>query len=112
MFGIGRDISGRREKENALRVSEEQFRQLADNIHEVFFVATPEPVRMVYLSPAYEEIWGRPRQEAYDRPAAWIDSVHPEDRAGVGSFFARCMQGIQSEMSIPHSPTRWFSSLD
>src|SRR5579862_8162416 len=53
MFGIARDISDRIEKEKALLASEEQFRQLADNIHEVFFVATPEPPRIAYLSPAY-----------------------------------------------------------
>jgi diguanylate cyclase (GGDEF)-like protein/PAS domain S-box-containing protein len=89
----------RKRSDEALLASEEQFRQLADNIHEVFFVVEPEPVRMAYLSPAYEEIWGRPRQEAYERPAAWIDSVHPEDREAVGNFFARCMQGIQSAMA-------------
>jgi diguanylate cyclase (GGDEF)-like protein/PAS domain S-box-containing protein len=99
MFGIARDISARKEKEAALRTSEEQFRQLADNIREVFFVLTPEPVRVAYVSPAYEEIWGRSRKEVYERPAAWIESVHPEDREGVGSFYARVMQGIQSEMA-------------
>jgi PAS domain S-box-containing protein len=99
MFGIARDISERKKAEDSLRASEEQFRQLADNIREVFFVLTPEPVRVTYVSPAYEEIWGRSRKEVYERPAAWIESVHPEDREGVGSFFVRLMQGIQSEMA-------------
>jgi PAS domain S-box-containing protein len=94
-----RDITARRHAEASLRTSEEQFRQLADNIREVFFVVTPEPIRVAYLSPAYEEIWGRPRQEVYDRAEAWIESVHPDERGGVGSYFARLMQGIQSEMS-------------
>ena len=114
MFGIGRDISDRMEKEKALLASEEQFRQLADNIHEVFFVATPEPPRMAYLSPAYEEIWGRTRQEVYDRPAAWIDSVHPEDRERVGGIFFQSMQGIQTEMSYrivrPDGSVRWIEA--
>ncbi len=114
MFGIGRDISDRIEKEKALLASEEQFRQLADNIHEVFFVATPEPARIAYLSPAYEEIWGRTRQEVYDRPAAWIDSVHPEDRERVGGIFFRSMQGIQTEMSYrivrPDGSVRWIEA--
>jgi PAS domain S-box-containing protein len=106
-----RDITARKHAEASLRTSEEQFRQLADNIREVFFVVTPEPIRVAYLSPAYEEIWGRPRQQVYDRPAAWIESVHPDERRGVGSYFARLMQGVQSEISYrierPDGSLRW-----
>jgi PAS domain S-box-containing protein len=106
-----RDITARKHAEAALRTSEEQFRQLADNIREVFFVVTPEPIRVAYLSPAYEEIWGRPRQQVYDRAAAWTESVHPDERRGVNSYFARLMQGIQSEISYrierPDGSLRW-----
>jgi two-component system sensor histidine kinase/response regulator len=111
LLGTVRDITERKQAESSLRTSEEQFRQLADNIHEVFFVATADPIKMVYFSPAYDEIWGRPRQEVYDRPAAWMESVHPEDREGVGRFFVRCMQGIKSEHSYrivrPDASVRW-----
>jgi two-component system sensor histidine kinase/response regulator len=106
-----RDTTARKDAEASLRTSEEQFRQLADSIREVFFVVTPEPIRVAYLSPGYEEIWGRPRQEAYDRATAWIESVHPDERAGVSSFFARLMQGMQSEISCrierPDGSLRW-----
>ena len=109
-----RDITESKRAEEKVRASEERFRQLADNIHEVFFALEPEPLRMAYLSPAYEEIWGRSRQEAYERPAAWIEAVHPEDREGVASFYARCMQGIQSEMSYrivrPDGSVRWIEA--
>ncbi len=114
MLGIGHDITQRKKVEEALRASEEQFRQLAENIHEVFFVVQTEPARMLYLSPAYEEIWGRSRQEVYDRPAAWIDSVYPEDREHVGRFFAQSMQGVQTEMSYrilrPDGSLRWIDA--
>jgi PAS domain S-box-containing protein len=106
-----RDITARKHAEASLRTSEEQFRQLADSIREVFFVVTPEPIQVAYLNPAYEEIWRRPRQEVYDRAAAWIESVHPDERGGVRSYFARLMQGIQSEMSFrierPDGTLRW-----
>jgi two-component system sensor histidine kinase/response regulator len=106
-----RDVTARKHAEASLRSSEEQFRQLADSIREVFFVVTPEPIRVTYLSRAYEEIWGRPRQEVYDRLGAWIESVRPDERGGVSSYFARLMQGIQSEMSYrierPDGSLRW-----
>ncbi len=42
-----------------LRNSEMRFRQLAENIEDVFFIATPELSESIYISPAFERIWGR-----------------------------------------------------
>jgi PAS domain-containing protein len=74
------DISDRRKTEHALQQSEEMFRMLAENIREIFFIFEPHAPRMAYISPACEEISGRPRSEFYQRADAWIDSVHSEDR--------------------------------
>ncbi len=104
----------RREAEESLQKSEEQFRQLVDNLHEVLFIHTPDPVRMAYISPAYDEIWGRPRQELYDRPEAWMESLHPEDREPVGRFYERAMQGVRTDMRYrvmrPDGSVRWIRS--
>jgi len=109
-----RDVTASKRAEEKLRVSEEQFRQLADNVREVFFILTPEPLQVSYLSPAYEEIWGRPRQEVYDWPPAWIELVHIEDRERVGAFYERCMQGIQLETEYrimrPDGSVRWINA--
>ena len=109
-----RDNTENKQAEEKLRASEEQFRQLAENIREVFFILTPEPVHMAYISPAYDEIWGRPRQELYDRPAAWIESVYAEDRERVGAFYGQCVQGIPSEMEYrvtrPDGSVRWINA--
>jgi PAS domain S-box-containing protein len=109
-----RDITTSKQAEEKLRASEEQFRQLAENIREVFFIIALEPVRVTYTSPAYEEIWGRSCQEVYDRPGAWMESVTVEDRERVGAYFARCLEGIQSELEYritrPDGSVRWIHS--
>jgi diguanylate cyclase (GGDEF)-like protein/PAS domain S-box-containing protein len=109
-----RDITARKQAAEKLRASEEQFRQLAENIREVFFVLTPDPPRMAYISPAYEEIWGRPRHELYEHPEAWLESVHAEELERVSAFYARSMQGIQSEMEYrvvrPDGTMRWIDA--
>jgi diguanylate cyclase (GGDEF)-like protein/PAS domain S-box-containing protein len=109
-----RDITTSKQAEEKLRASEEQFRQLAENIREVFFIIALEPVRVTYTSPAYEEIWGRSCQEVYDRPGAWMEAVTVEDRERVGAYFARCLEGIQSELEYritrPDGSVRWIHS--
>ncbi|MBL9214062.1 MAG: PAS domain-containing protein [Opitutaceae bacterium] len=66
-----------------LRESEERFRQLAENINEVFWVTDLAKQAMLYISPAYERIWGRTCASLYAEPRTWIDAIHPEDRDAV-----------------------------
>ncbi|PYT43355.1 MAG: hypothetical protein DMG47_13650, partial [Acidobacteria bacterium] len=97
------DITERKRAEHALQQSAEMFRQLMENIREIFFLVAPDPPKMVYVSPAYEEVAGRPRLELYDRADAWIDSVYPQDRCHVRSVFEQAMQGVTTAMEYRFS---------
>jgi diguanylate cyclase (GGDEF)-like protein/PAS domain S-box-containing protein len=81
--GIVRDITQRKEAEQALAESDFRFRQLADNIAEVFWLTSTESNELLYLSPGYEKIWGRSCAEVYARPRTWMDAIHPEDAPSV-----------------------------
>jgi PAS domain S-box-containing protein len=67
----------------SLRNSEERFRQLADNIQEVFWLTEPATNKVLYVSPAYERIWGRTCASLYAESEQWLNSIHPEDRDRV-----------------------------
>lgn len=78
-----RDITRRREVERSLRLSEERFRELAENIQEVFWMRDAKSEQILYVSPAYERVWGASRDSLYRRTISWMESVHPEDRERV-----------------------------
>jgi len=105
------DVTERRRAELALKQSAEMFTELAENIHEIFYILTPDPPRIEYVSRAYEEVFERPRQELYDRADAWIDSVHPEDRHQVINVFKESMEGAATDMEYrlvrPDGTVRW-----
>ncbi len=79
VFGSYEDISDRRKAEVALRESEERFRQLAENINQVFWLTTPDLAEMLYISPAYEAIWGLSVETVYEEGLSWLDAVHTDD---------------------------------
>ena len=75
-----RDITERRQAQSALRESEERFRQLAENIEDVFWLLTLVPLKILYVSPAYEKVWGKTCDSLYENPLNIFDSIYPEDR--------------------------------
>ena len=80
---LASDVTERRRIAEALRASEERFRQLAENIHEVFWMTDVAKNQMLYISPGYEAIWGRSCDSLYQSPRDWVEAVHAEDRDRV-----------------------------
>ena len=62
------EIAERKQAEVQLRVSEERFRQLADNIQEAFWMTDAESEEEIYISPAAETIWERPLERLLHEP--------------------------------------------
>lgn len=83
VIGIMWDITARKLAEESLRESETRFRQLAENIQEVFWMTDLTKNQMIYISPGYEKIWGRSCAELYHSPKLWLEAIHSEDRARV-----------------------------
>lgn len=106
------DITERRQMEEELRKSEEGFRELAENIPEAFWVTSPDFKRIIYLSPAYETIWGHTCKSLYEHPDSWIDNVHSDDRDRVAAALENHTQGkadFTEEYRIirPDGSERW-----
>ncbi|PSB13908.1 histidine kinase [filamentous cyanobacterium Phorm 46] len=80
-----------------LRASEERFRQLAENIHEVFWIREPNQKQIVYVSPACEKIWNLSCEILYSEPEAFWDAIHSDDRDRVKAAFEKQVRGDYDE---------------
>jgi PAS domain S-box-containing protein len=69
--------------ETSLLESEERFRQMADNIQEIFWMIDAESRKTLYVNPAYETITGRPRKALKEDPLSYEEIIHSDDRAQV-----------------------------
>ncbi|MBA3767113.1 MAG: PAS domain S-box protein, partial [Acidobacteria bacterium] len=93
-----------------LQESEKRFRQLAENIEELFWLIAPDRSEVIYVSPAYEKIWGRSRQSLYENPASFIEGIHPDDRERIIRALPREIQGTYKEeyrVLRPDGSVRW-----
>ena len=90
----------RRRAEQTVREAEDRFRQMAENIHEIFWVTDLDHTRILYVSPGYDEIWGRTRQSLYEEPRSWIERIHPEDRGAVIEDLERRRRGVFNDLEF------------
>ena len=111
VLGISRDITDRKLALEALRESEQRLGQLAENIDEVFWMVTSDSSKILYISPAYEKIWGRSCESLYDQPNSWNDAIHPQDREIAMTKLEQQTQGefTDAEYRIvrPDGSIRW-----
>jgi PAS domain S-box-containing protein len=80
---LANDVTDRQIAERARQESESRFRQLAESIPQVFWLTDPDKNTILYVSPAYVSIWGRPIESLVADARAWLDAIHPDDRARV-----------------------------
>ncbi len=109
---FGHDLTLRKQTEAALRKSEAEFRQLAEYIRDVFWVADADMRQVHYVSPAYEEVWGRGRESVYLNSGAWFEAIHPEDRERILLALPKIAQGeYRDEYRVvrPDGSVRWVS---
>jgi len=111
LFGsVGQMQVALNQSQAALAESEERYRQLAENIREVFILATPDASEILYLSPAFEDVWGIPVGQAYNDPGVKNRLIIEEDRDGVLAALKRSPTdpfNIEYRIRRPDGTVRW-----
>ncbi len=103
------DLTERRRAELSLRESEEKFRQITENAAEVFWLADVESNLIRYISPAFEHVWGLPREPFLKNSSIFYSTIHPDDRDRVEHTSRNKSKGFDHEFRIvrPDGTIRW-----
>lgn len=117
LLGVGVvlvDISELRRAEQSVQENEALLREIAESLEEVVWITAVDPPEVLYASPAFERIWGRPVAELRTNPALWLECVHPADQARVAAHFAEWAAGgragdatIEYRVRRPDGAVRW-----
>ena len=98
--------------EAATRDREERFRELTENMTEVFFVLDALFRETLYVSPGYRTVWGRSCESLYARPGSFLEAVVKEDLGALRESIARVQGGedvaeIEFRITRPDGEQRW-----
>lgn len=94
-----------------LQETKDRYDQLGKAIEEVAWLTDVEKNVMLYVSPGYEQIWGRTCKSLVQDPRDWAAAIHPDDRARVlEAALTRQSAGTYDEeyrIVRPDGSTRW-----
>jgi PAS domain S-box-containing protein len=108
---LEQEMLERKKAEETLRESEGRLRLIADTIEDAFWITDWSDHRPVFVSPAYEKIWGRTAESLYRNPTDWADAIHPDDRQRAWENFAGMQEGERYDEEYrvvrPDGSIRW-----
>ena len=87
--------------------------RLSESIDQVFWLMELDPVRMIYVNPAFERIWGLAADGLYREPRLWLSSVHEEDQQRTSDAFDAFVSGqartyaAEYRIQRPDGTIRW-----
>jgi PAS domain S-box-containing protein len=99
------------ERTEKLTQSEERFRQLVEHVDGVFWMQNLDRSRVIYVSPAYETIWGRTCESLIADPGSWTRAIPEDSRADFDARIGKASagEGVVAEYPIdrPDGTRRW-----
>jgi diguanylate cyclase (GGDEF)-like protein/PAS domain S-box-containing protein len=97
--------------DDRVRSAEMTLRTVTETVEDAFWVTSADAKQLLYVSPGYERIWGRPAFELQSDPTSWLQAVHPADRASVTASLGTVAApgGFCEEWRVvrPDGETRW-----
>ncbi len=104
-----------RDAETARTETELRFAQFGEASPDILWIYDAMRNAFDYMSPAFEELFGRKREDVLRVPALWLSSVHVGDRIAVAEIVHRCLAGervsIEYRIVRPDGSERWLKDV-
>lgn len=99
---MAEDVTEEARLQDAVQAQQRRFQQLHHSLGEVLWMATPDFRSVVYVSPAFETLYGRSADDLLANPEIWREMVHPDDRDRVADLrdLAAGQDSVQCEYRI------------
>ena len=111
LLGTVQDVSERIAISEALDEKENLLSEMAESINDVFWITNADGDVVLYMSPLYEEVYGKTMQSIYEDGNSWADNIHPDDKPIVfQNWMENRLDGnFDSEYRIehPNGTTKW-----
>ncbi|GAB3022043.1 sensor histidine kinase [Spirosoma pulveris] len=106
------DITDRKQAEVTLRDSEQRFREIAENVDELFWIRDLHSPKFLYMNPAFEKFSGVRVEELYRNPFIFADFIHEDDRPTLLAAFMSNEPGTSFQFRVRHlnGEQRWISA--
>ena len=84
------------EREQAVRESERRFRMIAERVDEIIYLSKPDFSEVLYVNPAYEDVYGQTVETLHDDATAFLDPIDDRDREWFESEFEEMLAEIEA----------------
>jgi PAS domain S-box-containing protein len=95
----------------AVERTEEKLSQVAERTDDVLYIVSADWSELLFVNPAYEEIWGRSAEALEADPSSFLDAVHPDDRERAERSMERLSDGdadaVEYRILTADGDVRW-----
>ncbi len=113
LVGASTNVTEHKRATIALYESEQRFRQMAEAVGDMFWITLPASQAFLYVSPSFEQIWGRKCEDLYINPKLWLEAIIPEDLPHViecvNSLSLGKHYAVEYRIRRPDGSIRWIN---